>query len=1015
MISACLACLKRSTLKNLVNNMNLRRPAPPVQDILHLRLPAAAKAITDILELPCDQDDGHNVIYWDEILDVFPGAQYIKNGNTIVRKLRDSGPDGTKPCRIKHHPGIILDVVLSTCTSGNPTNSSIAPSKPPATSGPNNGSTDSAAPVSLMEHDVPEDLKVSTLAVQFRNQDSWAMSSATLAVVQSSPLDTEEDSSLSSNQVTMLVPTKTLESSFEQRLVTSLPPDIQTQILASSDIHGSIVQAIQNGKVDRLHEQLIACWQDLKDEMIKNNGLVSDVKELALKNNELASRNNDLVTDVKDLTLKNMELTNNMIKMQENFDTKQEEMKQLQIQALSQLSLLQNRIQTLMAQTYELHEYPIPRLFVVLPQDTSSWKPTKLFSNKFRLYFLCECGEHTKSLNSKIPHHIHLAKHEGYEINRPTEFFVQYGHYVLTILRMLRFGISVAGVAIPAVPQLVRADALDQATQNLKMLSEDLQKGMDQAIGCLEKVTEDESTVAGSGSVSEQMKNNEALEGADLRKLETFLKSKDGNKVLGNLYRIVTTEGHVKWVCIDHYRENYQEKAAKAFHDAVDSIGGSFDEIIGRVTIHLRSRIQAEQFYKALERAKSVLEIDIVLDWDTTQNDLKKLRDTLLITNVSSLRLDLKHHAGPASDILNRNKRHDPILDIMRHPSIRSFSIIGAPEDFIERSSLQSRPDIFSSLKYLGIDLSALRKDVLGIKALVSRAPNLSRLALDDAGDGIVQVYNAIAEHQRCPVTFDYVFCHVRILPPTSESRQSLARTLDVKELLRGHGERIEIVEPDRHEVVGSITNVFSKSRWNGASLTKLDVMDSRQLGDRCIKNLGAVIAWSELDKLEIDLKNEEGRMQILQWIPWKHVRHLGIEVKKESVGTLALKVLVAGRRRVSGRVELEYFKLHSQHGGVILAEQEELLRSLVASTSVKTLWLHIVMTYSQMVSVLKAADVSRLEKVRLWASTRSPAEVDGVLDCLEKANMLQKVVLDWYSPTQEQRERMKVRGVTIE
>jgi hypothetical protein len=190
-------------------------------------------------------------------------------------------------------------------------------------------------------------------------------------------------------------------------------------------------------------------------------------------------------------------------------------------------------------------------------------------------------------------------------------------------------------------------------------------------------------------------------------------------------------------------------------------------------------------------------------------------------------------------------------------------------------------------------------------------------------------------------------------------------------------------VESDRHEVVGSITNVFSKSRWNGASLTKLDVMDSRQLEDRYIKNLGAVTAWSELDKLEVDLKDEEGRVQILQSIPWKHVRHKGIDVKKESVGTLALKVLVAGRRRVSGRVELEYLKLHSQHGGVVLAEQEELLRSLVASTSLKTLWLHIV------VSVLKAADVSRLEKVRLWASTRSPAEVNGASSCLEKANML--------------------------
>ncbi|KAI8358933.1 hypothetical protein B0O80DRAFT_442584, partial [Mortierella sp. GBAus27b] len=77
------------------------------------------------------------------------------------------------------------------------------------------------------------------------------------------------------------------------------------------------------------------------------------------------------------------------------------------------------------------------------------------------------------------------------------------------------------------------------------------------------------------------MENNEALEGADLRRLETFLKNKDGNKVLGNLYRTVTSEGHVKWVCIDHYRENYHEKAVKAFRATVESMRGSFDENIG--------------------------------------------------------------------------------------------------------------------------------------------------------------------------------------------------------------------------------------------------------------------------------------------------------------------------------------------------------------------------------------------------------------------------------------------------
>jgi hypothetical protein len=49
---------------------------------------------TDILEIPCDQDDCQIVVYWDDILEAFPDVQYIKNGNTFVSVLKDSGPDG---------------------------------------------------------------------------------------------------------------------------------------------------------------------------------------------------------------------------------------------------------------------------------------------------------------------------------------------------------------------------------------------------------------------------------------------------------------------------------------------------------------------------------------------------------------------------------------------------------------------------------------------------------------------------------------------------------------------------------------------------------------------------------------------------------------------------------------------------------------------------------------------------------------------------------------------------------
>ncbi|KAI8359026.1 hypothetical protein B0O80DRAFT_495658 [Mortierella sp. GBAus27b] len=949
---------------------------------------------TDILEIPCDQDDGHNVIYWHDVLDAFPGAQYVKNGNILIKRLRDTGSDRNKPQRIRHYPGVILDVVVSTPSACDPTASLTTYSKA-------SDICDQTSDLSGTSAEPPlDDNTINDLDTIASNADKQVVK-------------IEHKNSLGS-----------VESTFEQRLVTFLPPDIQSQVLGSSDVHGWMVQTIRGGQADRLHEQLIACLQHLKDEMSKNNelasrnnelastnnGLVSDVKELMLKNNELTSRNNDmacdikdlalknneLVTDVKDLTIKNTELSTNITKMQE-------EVKQLQIQALSQLALLQNRVSALVTQTFELHEYPIPRLFVVLPQDTSSWDPIHLFSNKFRLYFLCECGEHTKSTNSKIPHHIHIAKHEGYEISRPNEFFEQYGHYVLTILRMLRFGISVAGVAIPAVSQLVRTDALDQATDILKALSGNIQKGMDQAIGCLEKITANDTN--NSNGSSEQMESNEALEGADLRKLGTFLKNKDGDKVLGNLYRTVTSEGHVKWVCIDHYRENYHEKAVKAFCDTVESMGGSFNENIGRVTVHLRSKIQADQFYQALERSRSVFELNIALDWDTTQSDFKKLRDIVRITSIGSLRIDLKHKSGPTSDLLNRSKRHDPILDIMQHPSTHSIAIVGAPEDFIERSSLQTRNDDFSNLRHLGIDLSLLKNDITGIKALVSRTPQLSRLALDGSEDEIAQVYNAIAKYQKYQVTLNHA---LRISPGANGSRQSETPARNVRELISHNNEEVEVLEPGRSDLAGSIVDAF------GSNFKHLNVTDRDEMGETYIKYMGTVVSRSELRSLEIHLREEEDRAQILESIQWKHMRILSIRADKGSAGTRGIQVVVEGRNKEKGQVELDYFKFWSNSFETVSADQVDLVRSFVASTSIKDLHLSVTMPSSDLESVLNAMDVSRLEAVRLWAWGYSYSQVNGILDCLTNAHKLQKVELDEYTPIQEQRTRMQERGVTL-
>ncbi|KAG0273875.1 hypothetical protein BGZ96_004618, partial [Linnemannia gamsii] len=400
------------------------------------------------------------------------------------------------------------------------------------------------------------------------------------------------------------------------------------------------------------------------------------MQELNAKQDELDAKQDE----IKQLQIQGAKSMEALNAKQDELDAKQDEIKQMQIQALvdmkkmrdelmGQFAVLQSRVQAVLTQTYELHEYPIPRLFVVLPQDPSRWNIVNPFSNKFRLYFLCECGEHTKSIDSKTE--IHFAKHEGYEIARPTEFFQLYGSHVFTILKMLKFGISVAGVAVPAISHLVRADVIDQTAIYLQQLK-DIEPMMDPVIDWMDKVSANEGEAI--DEFAKQMENKEALAGSDLRKLDTFLMAKDGDKVLGNLYRTVTDEGHVKWVCIDHYHENYQESTAKDFQRMLDSIGGSFDKSIGRVAVALRSRVLAEQFFSALGKARSVYELDVVLDWACTTSELEVLEGALKTSRVSILRLAIRQFR--TSNLSSTSTQYGVLFRIKGLLNMRIFHVV---------------------------------------------------------------------------------------------------------------------------------------------------------------------------------------------------------------------------------------------------------------------------------------------------------------------------------------------------
>ncbi|KAF9945675.1 hypothetical protein BGZ72_001106, partial [Mortierella alpina] len=645
---------------------------------------------TQVVTIPVQQVGGENVVSWENIKQVFPGVKCVKNGDVEI------------PRCIKYFPGVVLDIVVSSAYKDVP----------------------AGLPTDLsFDGKYVEDLRVSSASAETLFSDTSAVSPPISPLIPPPSVPCKVE--LSKTALSFIEALK-CASKKAKELDGHVPQQERNAEMAYM-IKLLEASEVKQEELSQLQKQALNQQDEMKQLVLKHQ---EEIKRLAIEHQEEVKQLHR-ASDAKQEEVKQLQkqALDQQEEMKQLAHDHHEETKQMQQRALDQLSLLHSRVQAVLTQTYELHEYPIPRLFIVLPQYPSGWDILQPFTDKYRLYFLCECGEHTRapSSNSKIPHEIHLAKHEGYEIARPTAFFQQYGPYVLTILKMLKFGVSVASVAVPAVAHLINADALDQAAKGLQHLRDCIKPGMDQVISKLEKDSVDEGEPF--ENCADQMENKEVLEGADLRKLETFLKDKDGNKVLGNLYRTVTDDGHVKWVCMDHYRENYKKMTTEAFRFVVYSVGGLFDENSGVVKVELRSRELADRFYTALEQARSVHELKIKLSWETTYGDFKKLRDTLSRTSVGILEFGYSG-TGPASDYGNRNRRYNPIRQIMGHPSIQSFTIASIHDDFLQRCNLNAADIDFSNLKRLVIGGFESDACMDKFKLVLSHAPNVSSLSL---------------------------------------------------------------------------------------------------------------------------------------------------------------------------------------------------------------------------------------------------------------------------------------------
>ncbi|KAG0237904.1 hypothetical protein BGX31_003401 [Mortierella sp. GBA43] len=635
---------------------------------------------------------------------------------------------------------------------------------------------------------------------------------------------------------------------------------------------------------------------------------------------------------------------------------------QTQLQALRQHSIVQQR------------ESRLPYLFIVLPFGTiARWDDDPL-SNKFGLHFLCDPGKDLQTDNAMIPHRPHLTDHPGYEIARPAEFFQRFGSYVLIVMKALRLEVAAVGVN---GCQLHNPGAFDRA-------------------GCL--------------AADIKTEGEQALGKVDLRGLETFLKRSDKVEAPQDFYRIATAKEHVMWICLDHYRGHYSKTAVRGLHLQAASLQGSFSENVGRVEVTLESNEMANDFYHALKKVKTVVELGIILDWETTERDLRKLRDTLRESSIVILDLDIRD--GDPNSGLDGIFRQQTIFEIMQRRSIWSLKITGALDLFDRRHLLPQCGD-FSNLRSLDIaDLRIYDKHVACFKDLIAKSPNLAHLIMDTEWRQLPAVYNAIAKHHTFLI--DIRRLGLRILPPKADTAQRTLQGLD--HLFRIHGKHIETFKLDG-EPSDSVVEAFAEviGTGGGSNLKELTLGQvSRRLNAGCIKNLARIVASSPLLELTVYIGEDDARVRILESIQWKHLRKLKITLLQELDWMKVMRALVDGIAKAGGGTKLEEFALVCPTHGALSSSMKVLIEFMVSSTPLRRLHLSKALELEQVLRLTATGAFSRMQHLTLWTQNFGSMDVEIVMDVLQHAPDLQTLFLGDADCTMELKTLMKTRGITL-
>ncbi|KAK3829187.1 MAG: hypothetical protein J3Q66DRAFT_410698 [Benniella sp.] len=618
---------------------------------------------TVLIPTRIDKKSGERFVLWEDIQATFKSASYITNDGEVVLFMVDDNFNHLIPRRISYYPGVVLDIVVS--ASGQST------------------------------HPLPEiSSQVSGIAVTI-------VGSPNLATENCNHIHARENGEAVFSRSTLETCTCTKHThTCEMASTAGSSSNIALGRTQGHGNYGNHVDTVTTAQVmdknpDPQSSMLITEAQQPCQLVKRSSGGINASDNLTRTSTVTDTLNNSNST--QDATFLLMQ-------------------KVLENQAVFARQVLQ------------LHQYPIPRLFVVLPKPKRKRDVIlKPFRKQFRLFFLCDCGSHTESGNDIHRHKIHLAMHEGYDLDNVDEFFKKYGSYVLTIMKMLKIGFTVAGVVVPGLAHLGIVQGIESTAKTLDMVSRNCRPLLDDASTSLKNQIKGDNDLVERASKPSGMdfSNLKALCGSELRQLESFLRHRDPGRVLGNLNPIVTRDGDVRWVCNNHHPDKSavvtQDFAAivRAYNGDVSQDSTFFDVVI-------KSPDQAKKLYDRM--VPGIRFLTIMLEWEVAQEDLRTLELAVTGAGITELILGIRFRKSRHGVVKNM---YNPIVQLMCNGHLR-FLVMLNSAGFYQR--INKFPMIMTSqlqeLHIYSLFSPSDTSERSTLKFILKHSPHLRRLVI---------------------------------------------------------------------------------------------------------------------------------------------------------------------------------------------------------------------------------------------------------------------------------------------